>query len=300
MQRQDLYKIQEKYNLVINEGYFHIPQRIIKEIKDYYIEIYKKFYKSPSDEITEDKYPSKVFYLDFTGTSFDFLNFIKPKPTVLVKFTSEDSFFWDMENGVNTLKTKNRGNIHIQLLKDPVLARNILSSIIEHEVMHFVQFLLHVYKNKKAGTVPDELMGPAAEIHGSSQTKEGILRKRFRHAFRPIEYYPNIVSSVRELHNLFHERFTMIRDWSTFSKWEKPKIKFFKKFLDLVNEVEVEESFTKLFENSVALHIFKDYKKLSPKFYERMLKILYKAFVNEDRNFDPKKIKDELMSIEKD
>ena len=143
-------------------------------------------------------------------------------------------------------------------------------------------------------------MGPAAEIHGSSQTKEGILRKRFRHAFRPIEYYPNIVSSVRELHNLFHERFTMIRDWSTFSKWEKPKRKFFKKFLDLVNEVEVEESFTKLFENSVALHIFKDYKKLSPEFYERMLKILYKAFVNEDRNFDPKKIKDELMSIEKD
>ena len=53
MQREDLYKMQGKYNLVINEGYFHIPENIIKEIKDYYIEIYKKLsqvFKKVKDE----------------------------------------------------------------------------------------------------------------------------------------------------------------------------------------------------------------------------------------------------------
>ena len=210
MQLEDLYGIQSKYNLIIKEGYFHIPEKLIKEIKDYYLTIFKKFYKSSSEEITEDECPSKIFYLDFTGTSFDFLNLIKPKPRVLIKFTSENSFFWDYENNVNTVKTKNQGNIHLQLLKNTQVLNRILSSVIEHEVMHYVQSLLSIYKNKLGGTVPKELMGPSKNMEGISQTKSGIERKKFRHSFRPIEFYPNLVSCARELHELFYKRFVYI------------------------------------------------------------------------------------------
>jgi len=296
MQGEDLWKIQEKYDLILNEGYLHIPENVIKEIKDYYILNFKKFYKSSSNEITEDEYPSKVFYLDLTGTSFEFFNYIKPKPSVLVKFISGASKHLNYEKDVFTIRTKNQGNIHLELVKDPQIFRELLSYTIEHEVIHFIQHLLFIYKNKMAGSTNKSLFRPNTDIHGYSQTKEGIPRRKVRHSFRPIEYYPDLVSSIRELHKLFYDKFHATRDWNMFRQWERPKVYFFKNFLEVANEEKEDE----LFDNSLAVQTFREFKKLSPEFYKKILKVAYNAFVNNDPNFDPKEIEDQLISIGND
>jgi hypothetical protein len=65
-------------------------------------------------------------------------------------------------------------------------------------------------------------------------------------------------------------------------------------------EVANEEKEDELFDNSLAVQTFREFKKLSPEFYKKILKVAYNAFVNNDPNFDPEEIEDQLISIGND
>lgn len=296
MLREDFWEIQEKYNNILKEGYMRIPQEVIKEIKDYYKVYFKKYYNSSSEEISESEYPSKLFYLDLSNTNYKFLSFIKPKPQVLIKFNLENSTFQTYDNNVNLLEKKNRGVISLELSKDPKVYERMMSEIIEHEVLHYIQYLLHKYKNRLAGSFHSKDFKPNVDIYGHSYTQEGKRRKRVRHDYRPIEYYTNLMSSIRELNLLFYKKNHTQRHWDLFKKWERPKVYFFKHFLNVVNEIEEDD----FIEQSIAVDSFREWKRLSPEVYRKIVKIAYDAFVNREQNFDPEEIKDELLAIEKD
>ena len=67
-------------------------------------------------KISNKTFPPKTFNIDLSNTSFSFLSKISPKPKVTVYFTSKNSRYHDYDiKGNNTLKSKNQGNIFLQL-----------------------------------------------------------------------------------------------------------------------------------------------------------------------------------------
>ena len=267
--------------MLLNEGFPSVPEKVLRPIKDYYIEIWKRNYTLNIQRITEKNTPHRTFRIDFTGTTFEHLN--KMHPTIEVILTSGSEAWCDPE-----IK-KGKGKIKLGL-KRPAAS---LYHTVEHEVFHYIQFLIQDYnlryKNQKSeiGGLPSKTVMPDyKDVHGRGRSR------RIAHSLRPIEYYPDLLTTVRELHYKFYEKHHKDPNWKEIENSTKAKTDFFMEFL---NAVRNGESF-----GIYAGHVFKRFKTISEKFYFYMLKKAYEGFVNLPRNFDADEIKQLISTRTKD
>ena len=288
MANMDFYNLQDSYKYIIEEGYFHVPEKVLKDIKAFYIENYKQYLKNGRGKVLQKLYPPKVFKLDFTGTRFEFLNI--RNPSVKIYFTSSISHYSDYnQDKEDTLELFHQGNIHLELNINSF--EGILSHTIEHEVMHYIQFLMHsLHFQTGAGYPNKKLWRKDVDAYGNRISGSGGTR--VAHTQRPVEYYPDLLTAIR---TLFYDYYNKIGNLN-FSKKEEIKNKFifFSNFLDQVNDTEYNSD---VYNMTLAVDTFREFKKISTQFYKKIIKIAYNAFVNGERNFNPKEIESELKKI---
>jgi hypothetical protein len=287
----DFYHLQDNYKYIIEEGYFHVPEKVIKDIKNFYIENIKKYINNGEGRVTRREYPPKDFHLDFTGTNFEFLNFRNPSVTIYL--TSKRSYYYDYNHhGEDTMETFNHGNIYLQLKSTAF--RRILTDVIEHEVMHYIQSLMNsLHNNYPSGFPNRNLWRQDVDVHG--YLNDGSRSHRVPHSQRPMEYYPDLLTSIRELFQNYHDKIKRNPHYDILKNNEKAKRYFFTDFINAVNNNEYIEGF---FNKGLTVDIFREFKKVSPEFYNKILKIAYNAFVNGEPNFDPKELGKQLRMIQ--
>jgi len=245
--------------LVLNEGYFYVPEKIFADIKKDAIRILKSLSKNPDLNV-----PIKKYELDFSGTNYEFLNDLEPRPSVDVKFTKGGGRIKGSFHIADKFRLeKNSSLIQIDLT-DKIIT---IYDDIEHEVSHFVQEMIKKHSGNLGG------MPSKKYISDLEDSKE--------HSKIPKEMYPDLLSAIRELQFIF----------SKMSTYREPneddKKVFFKLFLNSLKD--------KKPIGNKAPRIFKDFSELPEPLYKKLLKIAYNAFVNKPLNFDPK----ELLEIEK-
>lgn len=237
-------------HLILSEGYFHVPEKVMLEIKKDFADIVR--YK-------EDEAPVKNYKLDFSDTNYDFLNELEPQPSVDIKFTKgrgriKGSFHITSESRLK----KNNALIQIDFSTDP--PERILSDVIEHEVLHFVQRLIKKYTEDKKGYGSLGGMPSKKLLKGLEKDKKKISI----HSHIPTEIYPDLLSSIRELQSIFN------RENKNGS--EKEKKQFFLNFLKAVKD--------KKRIGKIAYDVFSDIQDLSKELYRDFVKKAYVAFVN--------------------
>ena len=291
MASMDFYHLQESYKHIIEEGFFHVPENVLQPIKNFYIENYKQYVKNGGGKISRRLYPPKEFKLDFSGTRFEFLNFRNPSVTVYL--TSRGSYFHEYNHErENTMELFNHGNIYLQL--NTQIFRRIVTDIIEHEVMHYIQFLMKdLHKEYGAGFPNKRLWRKDVDPHGRSTGGSG--RTRVTHSQRPIEYYTDLLTAIRVLFRDYHNKIKTNPHYDILIDNEKSKRHFFSQFINSVNDPEYSEGF---YNKTLTVDIFREYKKISPELYKKIIGIAYNAFVNGQPNFNPKQIEKELKMIE--
>lgn len=277
------------------EGYFHLPLKVIKPVVDAYIENYKKYKINKVKRVTDKSFPNVQIPIDFTNSNYKFLNELNP--FVVIKFTKDDSTFMGFESTYG--KTKNNpisvGVIELSLSRG---SREIYD-VIEHELLHFVQELIKKYRevkhNKKStdtmmGGLPSpKLISKDIDIHGYKKRPDSEYYrnlKRVSHSKRPIEYYPDLLSSIRELQYLFYKKVEKegnLDKWSSIKDSTQLKKQFFIEFIQAVNSNLIGR---RGFEFAISAKVFIDFKKISSDFYKKMLSIAYDSFVNKSIEFD--------------
>lgn len=290
MASMDFYNLQNSYTYIIEEGFFHVPENVLKPIKEFYIENYKQYLKNNKGKISRRLYPPKDFKLDFTGTKFEFLNFRNPSVTVYL--TSKGSTYHDYNHdNENTMESFNHGNIYLQLNASNF--ERVLYDTIEHEIMHYIQSLMNNLHNQYGAGFPNKkLWRKDLDVHGG--LTNGTGRTRVTHTQRPIEYYPDLLSAIRQLFKNYHDKIKRSPDYDILINNEKSKRFFFTQFLNAVNDPEYSG---KVFDKDLTIDTFRQFKKISPEFYKKILNISYNAFVNGQPNFNPKQIEKDLRMI---
>ena len=288
--------------IVLFEGYFHVPKKVYDEIlKDYY-EIWRKVHTEGRKQMRVKTFPIKNYELDFSKTSFDFLNELDPKPSINVKFTLSDETFFDLLSPPANYP-KNIGFMQIDLTSP----KRVVIDLIEHELSHYVQDYIQKYRRIKKGEQNVNVYSPKMPIGGlptksiidSQYTTQGYKigskqKRRAGHSLRPVEYYPDLLSAIRHLEYAFGmDNPDYSYDPEEPTKYETEKKQF---FLNFLNKIKYGEK------TGIPLpaHIFKTFKTISPEFYKRIVKIAYDAFVNKDPNLNVReliKIENEIENI---
>jgi hypothetical protein len=285
---RDFHNLNKKYNKILMESYFYVPEELLQPIKDFYFETLKQYLKQPDTKVKQSLYPPKKFKIDLSNTKFPILNKIKPRPSVMVYLTSKHSHIHTHDiNGVDTFTSDNRGNIYLQLSKDRSIYEGVLNHVIEHEVMHYIQFLTNFYMNILITTNP-KMRYKDVDYYGMRNGS----KRRVAHEFRPIEYYPNLITSIRELYNIFRKRFSQ-SSWEMFKSYQPQKDAFFNDFVNSISYRAYPE-----FQDSLATQVFRKFKQISPEIYKKMLKIAYDIFMNKEPNFDPEILRMKLNELD--
>lgn len=281
----------KKYTLL--KEAFQLPYSVIQPILDYYYESFKKFLKAGREKVTPKLFPEKNFELDFSGTRYEFLNTMKPNVNVYFffnKHSGTSAYFWEYDkNKVNTFDKTNTGNIYINLTSK---FETMYYGTIEHEVLHYVQYLIKKYKKLKKRQ--DEYGGlPSKKIIPSGMNTRGkIKERRTHHEYRPIEYYTNLMSAIRSL-ELAYER-EMHKDPTTYDQNIKNKDSK-KEFLNYVLKA-VREGKAGSREYSQLLEKIKKY---SPEIFKKYLQIIYKVFVEGEPAYNIPEIKKMMEELQK-
>jgi hypothetical protein len=306
---------------VLEEGHFHIPREVFQDMMNYYLEMYKKFKVNGGKRVTDQQYPPKKFKLDFSkvGKSFEFLKNTPTPPEVTLRFTAN--------NSAQHCRFQAGYNSEIQLsLND---AERVYTEVMEHELLHSLQNILKkheqfrrnqvdpkdvrvkdkksIYKSKDpnsiwraklpdveyAGVPKKKFIDQKYDWHGYSKNK--YAQRRTTHEKRPIEYYPDLFSSIK----------SMQRSWYKFAKHhamdenavrsEEKKKNFYMLFFNNIKTGKPYPDYAKNFIPSLASKIFEVFKKNGDDFLNMMLKKLYDGFVNKDPDFSY----DEFKSVEK-
>lgn len=289
----DFYYLQDSYKHIIEEGFFHVPEKVLKDIKNFYIENYKNYINSANKRITRRLYPPKEFKLDFTGTKLEYLNI--RNPTVTVYLTSRGSYYSNYNHdGEDTMDLFGNGNIYLQLRTNSY--RRILSDIIEHEVMHYIQFLMkELYKEYGGGFPNKRLWRKDVDPHGYTHT--GSRSTRVAHSQRPVEYYTDLLTAIRELFYNYHMKIRRNPHYDILKVNEKTKRFFFTDFINAVNNPDYSGGY---FNKELTVDIFRQFKKISPELYKKILNIAYNSFVNGEPNFDPLQVEKEFRKLQID
>jgi len=186
---------------LLNES-FELPFSIIKDIYEFYKRVINEY-----DEYDKRK-TQKIFKIDFTGTNFEFLNKLNANLKVLIGYE------YNYRLRINDIRFGAHGRYqHLNLYANPIYGTIILPmvdikdrdekyiydhvgiTVIEHEVLHFVQDLIKVAKNL------EHIGGlPSPKFVKRIKDKEGIDSdyndQRVPHHKRPIEFYPNMNSLI--------------------------------------------------------------------------------------------------------
>jgi hypothetical protein len=315
------------YNLVL-EGMISVPQEIMKPVQDYYLEAYRKFRSEGKKKVSEKSFPPKVIPLDFTGTKWEFLmKDLSTPPSVVVTFTGSDSAF-------ARYRESSPNSYPIRLtLKSP---EESLIWINEHEVSHVIQYFLDrlatqkwrkKYKDKLPKTSPNNYSGysdkfknpemvgvPPKEVlpktdvdwHGRRKGK-GRVKRRTEHTLRPIEYYPDLLTTVRDLRKAFETKFVK---GEKSKDTEENRSRFFKQFYKELGvpwdrfqeylKVSADFGFRISSGMDYAPRIMKRFRTMGGKMWQHILKTAYNSFVNQDPNFDAEYIRNEMKKVEEE
>jgi hypothetical protein len=262
------------------ESFFYVPEKLYKEIK---YDLYKYLEKIRTER-RKRFLVKKQYRIDFSGTQWDFLEDVG-ESFVNVEFSSDDAgWYRDSER-----------LIHIGLNN----VNRVVMDTLEHEFSHFIQYHISRYKKwvKKISPSKNLIGGlpPKKYSNLNNMTVHGYKKgssrmRRITHAHRPIEIYPDILSSIRSLQYSFqrkHPDYNPKKDFSNNNlkihetdKWEKLKKEFFLEFLKALDN---EKPFGHL---GLASHIFKSFKKISPEVYNFAKKKAYSGFMNYEDNFN--------------
>ena len=138
---------------ILNEAIL-IPRQVFKSIQDYVVSVYKTVKANNIKKITTNQYPPKIFPIDFTGTSWEFLmEEFTPHVILTLNNTTTDSHFRkDNPDDPSDIRTIKNGWGWITL--DLGDLQDILNNTIEHEMGHFLQYLIVSYKIRKK-MIPD-------------------------------------------------------------------------------------------------------------------------------------------------
>jgi hypothetical protein len=237
-------------HLLISEGYFHIPEKVLSEIKKDFSDVIR---------FKDDNVPVKNYKLDFSDTNYDFLNDLEPHPSVDVKFTNGEGRIKGSFHITDKSRfAKNKTLVQIDFSTDT--PERILSDVIEHELSHFVQILIKKYNEEKKGYGSLGGMPSKKLLKGLEKDKKKISI----HSHIPTEIYPDLLSSIRELQSIFNEKYK--------NGSEKEKKQFFLNFLKSVKD--------KKRIGKKAYYVFSDIEGLSKALYRDFVKKAYVAFVN--------------------
>jgi hypothetical protein len=229
--------------IVLCEGYFHVPNSVLAPIKSDFVDVIK--YKD--DEL------EKNYKLDFSDTNYDFLNELEPQPSVDVRFTKGKGKKKGSFHVTDYFKlAKNNAFIQLDFATDK--PERILSDVIEHEVLHFIQKLIKKYNQEKKG------YGSLGGLP-SKRLLKGLEKNPLTHTHKPKEMYPDLLSAIRELETMFN------REGKGISKKQ-----FFLNFLKSVKD--------KKPIGKIAYDVFSDIEGLSKDIYRNFVKKAYVAFVN--------------------
>ncbi len=263
---------------MIMEGLFSVPQSMYRDIFNWVVSKYKVTREEELTEIPEGLILPKMFKLDLKGTRYEHLQYLNPQVKVFVIWEEKDtsSYFWGWDEELKMNTEDDHGNIYINLINEPV---HVLSQHIEHEILHYVQYLLGVYKASHGseyphgGTVSRKIL---AKKNVSFEGYPSGGSKRVKHSKRPIEFYTNLNSAVRHIQKMYHTSLSLGKKFDTVGNRKK----FFQEKLDQsfkLNDPMLDNRFR---------YVLREVRKENPDLYKVYLKLIYKAFVNDENSVD--------------
>lgn len=135
---------------LLNEGAMMLPYKVYKKVVDFYIHAKTQFALSPRKRVPEETIP-----LDFEGTSYDFLQSLNPK--LIVKIRNAEALP-EANNAAgvytNRFKITKEGAIG-EIILAAKTGGHAITSIIEHEILHFVQDLIKRYSEEQVAANPN-------------------------------------------------------------------------------------------------------------------------------------------------
>ena len=225
-----------------------------------------------------------------------------------MRFTKGDQSFYSSSPEYSNFR-ENIGYIEVGL-KYPF---RVGVDVIEPEIAHYVQYFVGKFIKLKKGVnvySAKDLKGrigglPSRKLVSDEYTTGGYKKgssnvRRTTHALRPVEYYPDLLSSVRFLELDFAKKNPDYSHDPNDPEWIKKKQNYFSGF---VKTLQQETLLTPSKVKSLPEKVFQDFKKVSKPFYNHMLKLAYDAFVNRHPNIDTKQLfgkKQEIESATKD
>jgi hypothetical protein len=256
---------------VLEEGYFYVPLSVYKEMMDYYLDMYEKYKTLTRERATRKTFPPKTFKLNLKGTQWEFLS--KYNPKIILKLTLNDE-----NQHIDTYGTD--GTVTLSLADFD----RVTSEVMEHEVAHLIQELIKRHRNQKnkfgyrapqriGGLPPKRFIDQKYNDQG--RLKDSISDRRTDHTLRPVEYYTDLLSVLRNLQASYYDKIKNKPNYKKLLKSEKDKKAFFMDYYNKVKNTSKEGAW-----------IVGKFKSLPNNFFNYAFKIMYNAFVNTDSNVD--------------
>jgi len=300
--------------LLLSEGLIQIPYKVIKPIVDDYFDYYKDV-NSGKSKLRDEK---KEYILDLSDTNYNFPNII-PKLNVTYQgirgkaigtfSISKTKIEYPFGNWDDQTLPYNPTENTITVIGNIILKKNLSSNespveLIEHEVMHFIQYLVNIHMSHNKGIYKKDGQlgsGKRPDFGGSGPRKLtqdlmyaknanflGYNRNRDRmidHEQRAVEFQTNLGSSVITLQKQFVSKFL--------SGSLKPS--FYSYPYEIIENIKNKEDFEKnkkaiieFLNNQTAKKKFfsninaKKIKDFDVKLYNWYLQEIYKNFVTKD------------------
>jgi len=281
---------------LLTEGLFHIPRHVYQDILDYYNESAKKVAENDIKRITDKTFPPKKFKIDLTGTRFEKLHELGDL-YIVVTFSMKFDVYFHTHNKPtknnkvmkNTLFISNTGNINLDF--SAPTQTNI--HYIEHEMLHFIQYLIQKYKKLKkyktsdiGGLPPKDVVPTGLNVDGEKVDAQGVplTGRQVYHTNRPVEFYPDLLSCIRQLQYEYYKH----------PRERRPSKEDY--FNNFVKALKTPNSMLSVFAH--ISKIFNIVKRNNPKLYKIYLKTAYNEFVNNEPNFDIDNIKQQQKELE--
>lgn len=282
-------KYTDYYNY-LNESFFHVPLSAYKQIYDYVSEVIQKTRIDKKISKRELEKYSKSFTLNLKNTQWEFL---QPHTKPL---------FVNFILGSNSYYQPNHREWYSEIVLN-LNSDNLLVNVLEHEILHHIQYSLRQYRSRKyknlnhsnhsveGGTPPVKYMTPGVDRYGMKPPVAPYFKRNdfVDHYKRPIEYYPNLLSMIRDLQIQYIKE---VESWYSGHELEE-KIK------TIENDVENKKWFfnhaivkhPELYRHTNFMYHIDNFKKLGSEHFKHIIKIAYNAFVNKPFNFDSLQIR---------
>jgi len=283
--------LSHKYSM-LKEGVFAVPRHVWSDVFDFVLESIKTIKSENKNFYRRSTIKPQTFDLDFSGTSFERLNVMKPKIKVFILNKPKDynsAYFWSFDQDLKENTIDDHGNIYINAAGP---AERILVLNVEHELLHYVQYLIREYREDNNLVNSDHNMGGMPpqkkipkDISLSGYKKSGKKTKRVKHHTRPIEYYTNLNTILRDTQ---YKYFTALKIHRKEDNTENRKA-FFVNTLKRSNE--------RSDKNSRTIRVLGDIKQFDSKLYQLYLKLLYKGFVNDETKIELETVEDEINKV---